>query len=293
VHRSGYKYGLSEDIFREQMRRIKKSFNVLTLEELLFENYSGRFPENAVVVTFDDGYYDFSKYAFPIMKEEGIRPTLFITTGFVNGDLWLWPDKIRYALDNTCVDEFGIDQISTVLNLKLDAERAWHLISDYCLTIKNHEKEVFIRSLYRKLEVKMPTTPPRDYRPVSWNEVREMMKDGLDVGSHSHSHPILTKLNEGELSDELKKSKELILKELKVTTRIFCYPNGQRTDFNDKVKEYVSDAGYQYAVSAFPAMNPLACPFELNRYSIDNNMDNFEKVLYGLSFLALKAENNL
>lgn len=273
------------------MRFIKSSFNVITLNDLLVEYSMGRVPDNAVVVTFDDGYYDFFEYAFPIMKEENIKPTIFLTTGFVNGELWLWPDKIRYALDHTSLSVLSVDGIPEYLDLVEHKERAWHIISDYCLTLENTKKECFIINLYNSLNVDVPIDAPKAYKAVTWQQVKEMMDAGLEVGSHSHSHPILTKLSDAQLFRELTKSKDLIKEKLNLSTNIFCYPNGQRVDFNEKIKKSVVDSSYRYAVSAFPSTEPLKDLLEINRYSIDDNMENFHKVLFGLTYMANKMVN--
>ncbi len=57
--------------------------------------------KNAVVITVDDGYLDFYEIAFPALREAGLPATLFLTTRFVDGDIWLWPDQVRYILEHS------------------------------------------------------------------------------------------------------------------------------------------------------------------------------------------------
>ncbi|ROT98389.1 polysaccharide deacetylase family protein [Marinobacter sp. R17] len=275
------------DQFRKQMRLIKRHFHPMNLTELLEAHEQGNVPNHAVVVTFDDGYADFAEYAFPIMQEEGIPSTLFITTGFVNGDLWLWPDQLHYVIDEASIggEPVYIDGMDKYVELLSDRDRAWNTIADYCLKIQNEKKESLISNLYHRLNVVRPSQAPVQYCGLKWSQIRKMVKSGLDVGSHSYSHPILTQLQDNELDKELKLSKLLIQKELNIETPLFCYPNGTPDDFNEKIKESISKAGYRYAVNAYPSRLPLSDTLSINRYPAVENMMLFEKTVFGTGYL--------
>ncbi|WP_111495982.1 polysaccharide deacetylase family protein [Marinobacter bohaiensis] len=274
------------DQFRDQMRMIKRDFHPMNLTQLIEAHHSGTVPDHAVVVTFDDGYADFAEYAFPVLKEEGIPVTLFITTGFVNHDLWLWPDQVRYAIDKTArkgpVTLTGMD---TSLDISSDRNQAWNAIADHCLTIPNDQKETLIANLFEQLDVARPAGPPPEYEGLNWLQVKSMVEEGLDIGSHSYSHPILTKLRQDALTTELELSRQLIREKLGVDAQVFCYPNGQPIDFNSEVKSAIQAAGYQVAVAAFPSRHPLADPWAINRYPANKLWDLFEKNLYGMTYL--------
>jgi len=284
VSSNGSNGSISVDSFRAQMRVVKQHFKPLTLKRLLDANNCGNIPDNAVVITVDDGYKDFADYIWPIMQEEGVPATIFITTGFVNRELWLWPDKIKYMLKNTDRKSASIPGFGKVPIIG-DELCAWNIISDYCLKIRNHKKNEIIESLFHDLGVEYQEVAPKGFEAVSWDQLREMVSLGLDVGSHSHSHPILTSLTKAELYQELVKPRRLIFDNLGFKPDSFCYPNGTRTDFNEAVKEFVVKAGYRYAVAAFPAPTPLDDLLEIKRYAGTNRQATFEKNLFGLSYI--------
>ncbi len=79
---------VSNKIFIEQMQYIRHHYRPLSLGELvqtLLEK--GAIPSRAVAVTFDDGYADTFKIAFPILKRAKIPATVFVTTGYVDQEL--------------------------------------------------------------------------------------------------------------------------------------------------------------------------------------------------------------
>src|SRR5260370_86006 len=56
---------------------------------------------SAVAFTVDDGYSDFARVAAPIFAEYDCPVTLFVPTGFVDGLLWLWWDRVAHVFKNT------------------------------------------------------------------------------------------------------------------------------------------------------------------------------------------------
>jgi len=69
--------------------------------------------------------------------------------------------------------------------------------------------------------------PPNSAAPLpaaSWDELAALCADGLDVGSHTWSHPDLTRLDDGAVHDELVRSRERLEERLGVVVSAFCYP---------------------------------------------------------------------
>jgi glycosyltransferase involved in cell wall biosynthesis/peptidoglycan/xylan/chitin deacetylase (PgdA/CDA1 family) len=64
----------------------EEGFNVLDLQTALKELRSGTLPPKSVAITFDDGYEDNYKNAFPILSEHGFTAAIFAVTGFSRGE---------------------------------------------------------------------------------------------------------------------------------------------------------------------------------------------------------------
>jgi peptidoglycan/xylan/chitin deacetylase (PgdA/CDA1 family) len=73
------------EAFAEQMRHLKaEGYRVIPLEDLIEFTALGRqLPRRAVVLTFDDGYKSFLRYAYPILTKLRFPATLFIYTDYV------------------------------------------------------------------------------------------------------------------------------------------------------------------------------------------------------------------
>lgn len=95
-----------KEIFREQMQYLKdNNYITLTLDELYSRLESGKkIRDNSVVITFDDGYEDNYKEAYPILKEYGFNATIFVITSFIDkGDIFLKSSELKE------MDKNGID----------------------------------------------------------------------------------------------------------------------------------------------------------------------------------------
>jgi len=82
-------------------------------------------------------------------------------------------------------------------------------------------------------------------RFLKWNEVRELVKEGIEIGSHSLTHPRLTQIPLKEVKREIEDSKKIIEDKTGKEVKYFCYPYG---DFNKRIMEIVEKAGYELAV---------------------------------------------
>jgi len=276
------------DVFRSQIKTLKKWFNPVSISQLISSFSVGRSIQNAVVVTFDDGYYDFAEYAFPILQEEGVPVTLFATTGFINDDLWLWPDQILYALESCERRPICVDGIKGLSDSNLNNKECWNIIADHCLTLSSEKRDIVIRNLYRSLDLVIPSRAPERFRPLSWSQIKDMQKFGLTVGSHSYSHPVLSKLSDQQIYNELNLSKEMIERNLDCSVEGFCYPNGMKCDFDCRVKSTLIEIGYKWAVTAYPTPSPLADLFEISRYSAGASMEQYFKTVFGLKYLSMR-----
>lgn len=73
---------------------------------------------------------------------------------------------------------------------------------------------------------------------LSWSEIKELNDAGIEFGSHTKTHPDLTKLTPAEAEDEIVASKSAIEDALGHDTVTFAYPFGR---FNDSVKDIAAD----------------------------------------------------
>lgn len=101
---------------------------------------------------------------------------------------------------------------------------------------------------------------------LNWEQIKEMHKWRVDFQSHTHSHTVLTRLNDKGIKNELTLSKQIIEEKLGSKVNFLCYPRG---DFDERVKELVRKTGYSGAVTTIRGMvNENADLFALKRIGV-------------------------
>jgi peptidoglycan/xylan/chitin deacetylase (PgdA/CDA1 family) len=103
-------------------------------------------------------------------------------------------------------------------------------------------------------------------RMLNWDEIREMHDSGIEFGSHTVTHTILTRLPTSEIARELQESRKKLWEQLRVQDVGFAYPNGSRDDFDARTRAVVCESGYSYAVTCSSGANDrFSDRFELKR----------------------------
>ena len=280
----------SREVFREQVAHIKRHYQPMTLRDLsyaLFEE--GRVPKHAIVLTIDDGYRDFYDIAYPILQEYEVPATFFVTTGFINGDLWLWHDHIEWLLDQVEMIErpFSVGEV-TFEEGTLSAERKrsyWRQLSSFLLRIYDCDKHRHIAELGEILGVALPAKAPDAYQACSWGQLREMEANCIEIGGHTVTHPSLGKVSTERARLEIHDSMSSLTDNLGFMPRSFCYPNGQSGDYSIECMSFAEDAGYVSATVAFQDGVGTKDRYALRRHSAGDGPVQFAKAVSGLQFL--------
>src|SRR5262249_3349460 len=202
-------------------------------------------------ITIDDGYRDCFDIAFPILRERKIPATAFVVTDFVDQATWLWTDKVRYLTSRApgSLLETHIDDQSLRITLDGGASRlkGAERVNSELKLIADERKDDAIRQMADTLGVELPDAPPTQFSSLTWDQVRELDANGIEIGSHTVTHPILTKTNPEKLRYELVESRVRLETELGHKVELLGYPNG---DHNTSVQEEAARAGYKCAVTA-------------------------------------------
>jgi len=272
---------------------LRAHYRALSLAEAVKYLASGNPPpRHSVVVTIDDGYGDACRVAWPVLRQYGIPATIFVVTDFLDRRLWLWPDQVVWSFRATPLEsvEVPLPAPAAPLRLALSAAGGRQEASEAVLCaakrLRNEDRLALMRDLPRLLRVSLPEQPPEEFEPLTWEEVRKMAAQGAGFGSHTCSHPILSKgLSREELHHELAASKRRLEEELGSEAAHFCYPNGKSEDFNEETVTALRATGYRAAVCAIPGLNHAPTDlFRLRRIGADfeTSQEYFRRRLAGL-----------
>lgn len=107
-------------------------------------------------------------------------------------------------------------------------------------------------------------------------EIKEIAANGIEIGSHTLSHPDLSKLSSDRAEKEISNSKKTLESLTNNQIISFCYPSGK---FSEETTQILKNAGYKYAVTTKSKLTTFENLFELSRYRVnsDTNISGFLK----------------
>ena len=204
----------------------------------------------------DDGYADQAEVAGPIFSRYGCPVTTFVTTGFLDGQLWFWWDKIEYIFSRTTRRSIQVSLVDkpTVYAWNDEAERQ-RSQTDFTLRCKNiseEDKNLAIIALAEEAEVQLPAAVPLAYAPMTWEQARACEQGGMSFGPHTVTHPILSQTQALQSGIEIAESWRRVSGEVRNPVPIFCYPNGQWQDFSSRETAVLQQLGLRGAVVGEP-----------------------------------------
>lgn len=280
----------AQSALARQFTYIRRHYHPISLAEVVRCWQTGApLPSRALAITVDDGYADFHR-AWSLLKSFHLPATLFVVSGFVNQELWLWPDVVHFCLSRSPLERLVLEMPDGRLferGLSTETERraADNDLDGLLLAMPDEARRGIIANLPRHSGVPLPGVIPDAYAPMNWEDLRTMVGEGLEVGAHTETHPVLARIASQEvLQKEVSGSKIAIERSLHVPVQHFCYPNGQQSDFNAASVEAVRDAGFLSATTAQRGLNhPNDNHWELRRIGVDPFMpaDVFKLELAG------------
>jgi peptidoglycan/xylan/chitin deacetylase (PgdA/CDA1 family) len=271
--------GLAPQEFERQIVYINKHFNIVSIEELLCDVKSNSVKPYSLALTFDDGHYDFYSNAWPILKKYNLPASLYITTGFVDGTTWLWPDLLKYILLNSNTAILQVENLGDISTHQKEHHISWHKLGDYCLTLSPEERNTLLYKLAADAKILVSDAPKQPFHSVTWPQLQEMHSEGLVVGSHTVTHPILSSLSRENLHYELATSASAIQQHLGAVPAGICYPNGRPEDISEAVIKAAELTGYTYGLMGRSSKLNPARPFKIGRIAANKDFFYFKWTL--------------
>ena len=250
--------GMPVDQFGRQMRYLSSKYSVLPLVEAVDRLKRNDVPENAVVVTFDDGYKDNHVHAYPILTGLSIPATIFLATDAIGSGETLWHDNVFIAFRETRVtrlEHFGDSPGVYPLGNIEEKSDALRVVMKYLRTQDDVGRRFWIGRLIEVLQVDVKTKAAG--LMMTWADVQEMHGNGISFGSHTATHAILSRLSPEKARSEIHDSRITMEKILGTPVTTFAYPNGQPEDFNKSIKEFIRDDGYVCALTTLFGANEV------------------------------------
>lgn len=209
------------DTFENFLHFIKRHYHPITFDQLrLADGEVKKLPNRALLLTFDDGWFDNFEYALPMLKSQSIPAHIFVASDFIGRQHGFWPEQIVSScirhpqLISKLPDIFDLNTISGDINTLIshlhDHEPVESNYSDALNTIKRYL--------------------PAKRQMLSADEIIQMSKSIISFGSHGASHSMMAKMNLKEAEIELKRSMVALSQLSGSPVDNLSFPHGSFTD---------------------------------------------------------------
>jgi peptidoglycan/xylan/chitin deacetylase (PgdA/CDA1 family) len=236
-----------------------------------------------VLVTFDDGYRDFRDHAYPVLAELGIPALVFLATAFMDGGALLWTDAVTWAFHRTARARVALPWdrgVTLPLGDGAERARAARVAKEHLKAVSDGERERWQGALFEELAVD-PQDGSAGRQMLSWAEVRATLGVAR-YGGHTHTHPILSRVDAARAEREIRACRERIAAETGVPPRWFAYPNGRPQDFSDETKATLRRCGFELAFSTVEGLNgPGADRYALRRQWAAPRLEDYAWLVAG------------
>ncbi len=234
------------ECFDWQMEFLSRHFSPLSLSDALGLMDAGKLPQRAVCVTFDDGYADNALLAQPILEKWRIPATVFVSTKYIDGGR-MWNDSVLEALRRsrqTTMDltslGLGRLELNSEINRKASAYQLIQRIK--YLPLEERQRVVML------VEEQSEDLP--ENLMLTTEQLRAMQHSGIEIGGHTHSHPILASMADDDAREEIERGKQVLEDALGKPVRFFAYPNGiPGKDYLPVHQKMVKEAGFEAALT--------------------------------------------
>jgi peptidoglycan/xylan/chitin deacetylase (PgdA/CDA1 family) len=252
--------GVRPDHFEAQIRELKKHTDIVPLSRLASQLRSGRRSRPVVAITFDDGYADNLTAARPILERHEAPATVFLATGFVGRREEFWWNRLARLLlsghalpqshaliagdsafrwDDAALGVPGSAGQRACLRLH---DRLWNWLCGR----PEAERSQVLQELENRLGA--PLAADRSAWPMTPEEVQALVAGGLvDIGAHSVTHPMLSRLSSGEKAIEIRQSRADCRRLSGCDPACFAFPHG---DLDMECVELVREAGFETACTS-------------------------------------------
>lgn len=252
---------VTREVFERHLRFLQRHFNVV--DARTFGRHlqtREKFPPATCLITFDDGWSDNFKHAFPALKERGLPAVIFLPTDYIGSGRVFWQERMARLLNalrrspekpasgsQTTIEKYGLRPM-------LDAPEtdAPSRIHEFIQSLKSRSPEE-IEKILGAITACVPSKTEMNSIDtyMNWTEIREMAQNNVIFGSHAVSHCLLTQLDPPGILRELRQSRDIIERELNGPITMLAYPNG---NYDERVIDCAGSAGYEVAFTTRPGL---------------------------------------
>ncbi|MDD5063417.1 MAG: polysaccharide deacetylase family protein [Phycisphaerae bacterium] len=247
--------------FCDHINYLSENANCVKLSEVPKILYKGSFEEPYYAVTFDDGYSNILDNAFEICKKKGVYPAVFVNSNFASQRQIYYRVLLGLLLSRGCHNDVRAE-ITKIFNINDEIS-----LFDFCKKYYRYgETERIISSIWNKC-----FADEKIRCHLDWNQLRFLQENGWEIGNHTMSHPVLSKLSYEQQKIEIEKNYQEIQQNGLNCIKWLSFPNGKPWDINEDTRTWMGNNPDWYGIVVANGYNHFYSQNEYLRIGIVND----------------------
>ena len=221
--------------FKDDLDFLLLNFTSVSLMDVIaFVKKDSALPENAMLLTFDDGFKEMHDIVAPILLKKGVTATFFISSDFTDNKKLCYQHKASILADNLQ----GMPP-SLLKNIKETLRTKGFISEDInlnILSIKYRDRKI-IDELATLMEIDLSDYLLK-FRPYLTSEqITTLIKNGFYIGAHSIDHPLYAALSLEEQLRQTKESISFLKDKFLLNYKAFAFPHSDGNVSKEFFKE--------------------------------------------------------
>lgn len=215
-----------------------------------FEQINQRSVKPKLILSFDDGYYDFIECALPYLIKKGLPSNHNVVNDCINNNTPIWTQRLNDLFSKLKALSITNDPIiATYSKFNGNWIQYYMPFFHYLLTIERLQRNEILNSLLTEYKINSSA------RMMNWDDLKYCADHGVEIGSHSYNHDSLAtiKHNAG-YEEEIAHSITEINEKINKLVQVFAFPNGQ---YNNQVVEYLNKLNVKYILIVDDKINRI------------------------------------
>ena len=262
------------EFVREALASLRRSGARFVSLRYLVECWQvGRSPgPDCVAFTIDDGFADQAQLVREAFLPLECPVTVFLISGFLDRLLWPWDDQLAFAFREAPNGHVTLTLHGESLAYEIgdvsSRQRALTEVRERCKRGPNSGIYQLVQSVADSLGTSVPSEAPPAHRAMSWDDARDLERQGVEFGPHSVTHRIFAGLTKEEACEEISNSLARLTQELANPVSVFAWPTGRRNDYSSRDISIARQAGLDASVATDPDYARVPAKDDGSLYSI-------------------------
>ena len=253
---------LNIENFRRQLDFFAQEYGFVSRQEWEAFVSHGHMPSknDGVILTFDDGLTDHFGYVLPELKKRNLWGIFYISTKPLTDRMVLDVHRIHLLYAKVPAEDL-LERVKEVVSADMIEKRKVEEFDNntYLLQSGTDPVTLFKRILNYFIDYRfrhevinglldyfnVSADPEKHY--MSENQIKEMHKQGMIIGSHSHNHPVMSQISKEQQNDEINRSSIHLKSIIGANVETYCHPYGGFRSFNDETINALNNNGVVYS----------------------------------------------